>query len=460
MACGGDDDALTDAGTDTGADTGMDASEDAPPGDPSFVASCVYENPFSMEQDCKEYRGPGWSMASAEADCGDVFLGAAGTFAVGECDLPSEVGRCTVGEPGTAEGYVLVNSGDPGSCGAAGSACEGFLGGTFVAAPECSSCEPSETEGQPFIPWFQDCREPLDDTPGLSADGQVCTPTIISGSTEPGRHFADYADCDVVRAQRPYYAAPSTVEMDPEDPRLDDEEYMAELEWLTSQAESSACVCCHSASRTPEGPAVWDTEAGPLWIDTVSDEALAMLGGYTDSAAFGFLPADESNGFDRSTTGLPTTDRDRMLAFFDRELERRGLSREDAEAQPPFAPFFRELIEFEPEACPEGIGMDEDGSIRWTGGGARYVHILEPGSQAPGVQPNWDMPEGTLWHIRMDPEAQAMGCGMSYGELPENAIQVIPEEGDAPALVSGQQYFLYVQRDIAQPIARCLFTAP
>ena len=457
-ACGDDDGGSVDPSPDAGAPADDAGAER----DPDFVAGCTYVNGFSGSEDCKEYRGPGWSPEGAARDCERVFLGEAGAFVEGEaCAFEEEVGRCVVGTPGQPRGYVLVSSGDPTNCGAAQSACETFAGGTFEPAPICASCEPGEETGQPFIPMFVDCRDPIEGEPaGAGPDGQVCTPTIISGSTEPGRRYTDYADCSVVLTQRPYYAEDAGVEMDPEDPRLDDAEYMAEVDWLKEQAEASACACCHTASDTPEGAAIWDTEAGPLWVDTISDEALAMLAGFTDSAGFGFLPAEENNGFDRSETGLPTTDVPRLRAFAERELARRELSVEEARELEPFAPFFRELIEFEPEACPEGTGVDADGQLRWTGGGARYVHVLEADAQAPGTPPNWDLPEGTLWAISVPPDVGAMGCGMAYGELPEGAVQRVPAEGAPPALESGEQYFLYVQRDIVQPITRCLFTAP
>ena len=428
-------------------------------GDPAFVASCVYENSFSSSPECREYRGAGWSSSSASADCEAVFFGMAGSYAEGPCALDDEIGRCVVGEL-DGEGYTIVSTGEATSCGAAQAGCEAFAGGTFAADPVCNSCEPGDEEGQPFVPPYTDCRPPLEGEPPGASDGEVCTVTLISASTEEGRRFADYAECDVVRNQRPYYAERAEVTVVPDDPRVSDADYLTELAWVRGQAEASACACCHTASDTPDGAAIWDTEAEPFWIDTVSDAALAMLAGYTDSAAFGFLPTEENNGFDRSTTGLPTTDRDRLVAFFDTELTRRGLTETDAREQPLFAPMFRELIEFEPEACAEGVGMDEDGLIRWTGGGARYVSILEADARSPGLPPNWDLPEGTLWAIAASPDTSAMGCGMAYGAVPENVSQRVPENGAPPALVSGQQYYLYVQRDVALPIARCLFTAP
>jgi len=426
-----------------------------------FVASCGYVNAFSETPECKEYRGGTWTQEAAEADCRRVFLGRAGTFALGEaCAFDDETGRCVVGDL-EDDGYTLVSSGEPSSCGAARTGCETFAGGTFNPASVCGDgCIPGEDVGQPFVPMIVDCRPAREGEPAGTTDGEVCTPTIISGSTEPGRRYADYADCDVVRTQRPYYAMPTEVTSTPDDPRLEDAEYLEELGWLRAEAEASACACCHSSSRTPSGAAVWDTEAGPLWIDTVSDEALAMLGGLTDSAAFGFLPTAQNNGFDRSETGLPTTDTARLRAFVARELERRGLTVDEARALPPVAPFFRELIEFEPEACAEGVGLDAEGILRWNGGNARYVYVLEADAASPGVPPNFDLPEGTLWSIAVSPEATSIACETAYGAVPEGAAQRVPAEGAAPALVSGSTYFLVVLRDVAQPITRCLFVAP
>jgi hypothetical protein len=430
-------------------------------GDPDFVASCVYENTFAMAPECREYRGPGWDEGSVTRDCARVFLGMRGELRLGApCDFEDEIGRCTVGDV-DADGYVIVSAGDASACGAAQTGCETFAGGTFVADAACDACAATGDEGPgAVVPDEPDCRDPLPGEPAGTADGQVCTPVMISGSTEPGRFYPDYADCDVVRTQRPYYGMPTPPNDDPDDPRLDDAAYRAELEWVRAQAEASACACCHTGSATPDGAALWDTEAGPLWIDTVSDEALAMLGGFTDSAAFGFFAPEDNNGFDRSTTGLPTTDAPRLRAFVERELARRGLTLEEARGLPPFAPFFRELIEFEPDACAEGVGLDPDGAIRWTGGGARRLWVLEADAQAPGVPPNWDLPGGTLWAIRTEPEAPAMSCGMAYGELDDGVVQRVPADGEPPPLVSGETYFLYVERDLAQPITRCLFTAP
>lgn len=440
-----------------GSDAGVDA-----PADPNFVANCVYTNTFADSLECREYRGAGWNPESAEFDCSRVFLRMAGELTVGSpCAVPDEIGRCVVGNL-EEDGYVVISTGDPSACGGALTGCETFAGGTFFPDPSCNSCAATGAEESgAIVPTSMDCRDPLPgEPPGLS-DGQVCTNVLISGSTEPGRRFTDYGNCDVVRTQRPYYSMATPIDVDPDDPRLSDDDYMAELLWVREQAEASACICCHTDSGTPSGAAIWNTEAGDLWIDTVSDDALAMFGGFTDSAGFGFFDPAENNGFDRSETGLPSTDVPRLRAFVERELTRRGISLEEARTLPPFAPQFRELIEFEPEACDEGIGIDADGTLRWTGGAARYVWVIEEGGGSPGVPPNWDLPEGTLWALRVDADSAPMSCGMSYGEVGPTMIQRVPEDGSAPPeLVSGETYYLAVMRDLAQPITRCLFTAP
>jgi hypothetical protein len=453
-ACGsGDTTSHADSGT-------LDGSASDAAGD--FVASCVYENTFSRRIDCREYRGT-WNATTAAADCARVFFNAAGTLTVGSaCELTDVIGVCVVGDL-EANGTATLSTGTAEACGATRTACETFARGTFEPAAVCdTSCTAVDPNAPPpFTPMIVDCRAPADgEGPGMGPDGQVCTPTIISGSTEPGRQFADYASCDAVRTQRPYYGAPSTPTPDPTDARLTDSDYMAEVAWLKAEAEASACVCCHAASRTPSGAAVWDTEAGALWVDTLTDRALAMFAGYTDSAAFGFLPAAENNGFDRSLTGLPTTDVARLQRFAEREFTRRGVTLEQARAESPFAPFFRDLIDYTPSACEDGIGIDADGNVRWTGGAARYLSILEAGSKSPGVPPNWDLPEGTLWAIAVGPATAPMSCGMQYGEVPAGATQRVPSSGSAPRLTSGQMYYLYVQADVVQPITRCTFVAP
>jgi hypothetical protein len=48
---------------------------------------------------------------------------------------------------------------------------------------------------------------------------------------------------------------------------------------------------------------------------------------------------------------------------------------------------------------------------------------------------------------------------VAYGSEPDGASQSWPVDGDAPALVAGQTYYLVALLDIYQPATRCLFTA-
>jgi hypothetical protein len=238
-----------------------------------------------------------------------------------------------------------------------------------------------------------------------------------------------------------------------------DPEYAAELAWVTEQASACACVCCHQASATPEGAAIWDTEAAGNWINTFTPYGLAFAGGFLDSSLLGAYPAAENNGFDRASTGLPTTDPARMAAFFARELEHRGLSPADfADADPTPAPFYQQWI-FEPKTCAEGEGVAGDGTIRWVGGDARYVYVLAADAPNPGVPPNLDLPDGTHWRVDVPWDSSPMASGsVVYGEIPESARQSFPAAGSPPALKAGSTYYLYVLADIAVPITRCLFT--
>ncbi|EYF02278.1 hypothetical protein [Chondromyces apiculatus] len=311
-----------------------------------------------------------------------------------------------------------------------------------------------------FQPPVLECRAPSEgEPPGQSDGGEVCTWTMISGCTEPGRKFAEYTSCDPVYTQRPYRpVAPPEPFAEP-DPRMADPAYVTELGWVREQVEACACVCCHQQGITPKGAAVWDIDAPGNWMNTFSAYGLAFAGGFIDSSLLGAYPAEENNGFDRATTGLPSTDPARMAAFFANELAYRGQSPEDfAEANPTPEFFYQQSI-YEPEACAEGEGMRADGTIAWSGGPARYVYVLESDAANPGVPPNLDLPEGTLWRLDVDPDAAPLAPGsVRYGEISGGAKQGFPAAGAAAPLTPGATYYLYVLADVGFPFTRCLFT--
>lgn len=450
---------------DTGADTGAgDIPEDTEEPEvvdpePASVGACEYTNLFSSDAECKAYSGAAWDAASAEADCAVVQFGQSPVFiAGGNCGFEEELGQCVVGDV-DAMGYTLHLSGnDPGGCGIASAACEGFGGGTFFADPLCDeepTVDPAPANG--FVWPYLDCREPLEgEEPGAS-EGLVCTHTLISACTEEGRRFVDYASCDDVVTQRPYYAYGTDAPPE-DDPRLEDDEYLSELDWVTEQVEACACTCCHS-DDAPSGSSGWTIDAGTLWLDTVDDAGLAMLAGLSDSSAFGAYPPEENNGFDRSTTGLPTTDVERMQTFLLEEYLRRGNTEEEGRAGAPFGgPLYSQLI-YEPTACVSGDGFDDNGDLEWPSS-ARYVYVLEAGSANPAVPPNLDLPEGTIWRIDVPIGSRPVQAPLTYGEVPDGAIQYFPNDVEPASLVSGETYYVVALGDVGIPLIRCLAVYP
>ena len=426
------------------------------------LGRCIYVNRFSDAEECREYRGEDWTEAAAQADCSEWKS----TLEVGErCEYPSILGACIL-NGGTEEVVRVVMPGDdPKDCRSSERGCELFGGGVFLASALCGGADLDDIEddGVVFQPPVLECVDPLPgEPPGLSADGKVCTWSLISGCTEPGRKFNEYSSCEQVLTQRPYSPLPPAPPPAEPDTRLmDDPAYAAEVAWVTEQVEACACVCCHQTSVTPEGASVWDIEAPGNWINSFSPYGLAFAGGVLDSSLLGAFPAADNNGFDRALTGLPTTDPDRMYNFFVAELIHRGFSVDDFAGSNPTPEIFHQQAIFEPSACAEGEGVAADGTVTWSGGRARYLYVLAEGSDNPGVPPNLDLPAGTLWRIDVPPEGSSLRSGeVRYGEVPAGTAQKAPATGSPPSLVSGATYYLYALADVMVPITRCTFTAP
>ena len=434
----------------------------APDGDAGPAGRCSYVNPFSDALECKEYLGSAWTDAAMAEDCNAPIPGAdPGQLEAGlACDRTSVLGECAI-DAGAPEATTLVFPG------VAGADCSGLKLGCTFAGGELTTTELCDDDGgggggstSVFRPFEKICRDPVGDEPaGQGPDGQVCTWQAISGSTEAGRRFEDYADCTVVRTQRPYWAGNIDVETDPADPRLADPAWVAEYTWVTSEVRADACVCCHSSVEVPNGASGWDLE-DPIWTDGLDDDGMAVMAGWVDSTVFGAFAAADNNGFDRSRTGAPTTDADRMIAFFAGELFRRGLDREDFADTAPFGgPLYDQLV-YEADACGAGIGVGTDGVLDWGSRDARYVYVLTADASPPGAPPNLDLPDGTLWRLDVAWDAAPVASGLAYGEVPEGTSQAWPLDGAPPELLSGETYYLYALTDIYQPLQRCLFEMP
>ena len=462
-------DALFDGSTDADPDDSTDADQDGDQGgdddgggdgDGPTAAndSCNYTSPFTQSPECRDYVGEAWTVSEVAADCsgvgGEVSAGVA-------CASEGVLGRCVFDDGTEWEQQTVIYGDDDGACGLSATGCETFGGGEWVPEPICEGSDGGDGDtSSVFIQPTRECVDPIEGEPaGQSEDGKVCTWQAIAASTEEGRRFRDYASCDVIYTQRPYYAAAPNAAAAQPDPRLDDPSYLTELNWVRSQIESSACVCCHS-TESAAGPSNWYIDAPNNWVDTMYDTGLALGAGWVDSVSFGAYDPADNNGFDRINSGFPTTDPERMVAFFVAELEHRGKTEADFANTPPFGgPLYGQLV-YQPSECENGEGVEPDGTVVWTGGPARYVYVLEPGSQSPTVPPNLDLPAGTLWRIDVPWDGgEPIASGeVRYAELPAGLSQRYPSDAAPQALVPGQQYYLYVTRDVGIPITRCLFT--
>ncbi len=341
-------------------------------------------------------------------------------------------------------------------------ACEDADDDAALTTEETDGVDPAVPPGMPelptFIPATRTCRPPLDgEPPGQSDGGQICTWQGIPGATEEGRRFRDYASCDVVRTQRPYYPVPPADTYAQEEPRMQDPEYVAELDWVRAQVDASGCSCCHS-SDAPAGPVRWSVDMPGHWVSAMSDRDVAGMAEWYDTTVFGRYEPEDNNGFVRAY-GMPSTDPERILAFFEAELDARGLVREDFADAPPTGGPLIEQETFVPGACTEGEGVAPDGTVLWLGGPARYVYVLEAGSENPTIPPNKDLPAGTRWRLDVHHRDLPIAPGsLRYGDVPSGRMQRHPVDGPPAALQVGETYYLYVTKDVFQPITRCLFT--
>jgi hypothetical protein len=233
---------------------------------------------------------------------------------------------------------------------------------------------------------------------------------------------------------------------------------LKELAWVSEQIAATGCVCCHDSKALGKEASQWDIRLGPLWLDSLTDTGLALFAGLADSSVLGAYHPPDNNGFNRDITGIPSTDSERMKKFMLEELTRRGISEEQARAVPPFGgPIYSNRVAV-PTECGPGEGVAPDGTIVWKGAAARYVYVMSEESDNPGVPPNLDLPEGTLFRLDVLASKPPIASGVAYGTTPEGSFQSFPAAARADALTLGTHYHLYVLRDVGLPLANCLFT--
>lgn len=433
------------------------------------VGYCVYKNAFSGYEECKDYVG-NWTVKEATDDCSN----AGSTINLDKkCSIADDkrFGDCVFIVDKAKEKYAVVALpvNDKTKCESMERGCEFFGGGSFVPTDICGGkTNNGPTETLPvFQPGKYECQDPKDgDKAGQGPNGQICTMNAISGATEPGRSYFKYGNCELVRSQRPYYPAPPEKGWDKDDARMKDPAYVKENNWVKEQVLATACVCCHS-TNAPKGTSNWYIEAGPNWINSMSDNALAMGAGWISSVGFGAYPKDQNNGFSRPTPADPnhtiftTTDDARMRKFFEAELSHRGKKRSDFSGEIYAAGPLDTQRLYKPEECKGSQSIEADGTINWGTGEARYIYVMKADTNSPGVPPNLDIPEGTMWKVdvKYDGGTPIASGKIKYGEVPDGALQAFPKEGQPAAIEAGQKYYLYVLKDIANPLARCIVTA-
>ncbi len=424
------------------------------------IGSCSYTSPFSKLPECRDFYGA--EVGEAEANCAHVDA----TFQEGvPCEVANQLGTCTFEEDGV-QIQATVEGTDASNCGSNRFGCEVFANGYWEPSSTCSGTDEIEVLDDPFPQPVQECSDPLPGEPaGQSANGQVCTWDMVSGATEEGRHFSDYAQCAPVIRQRGYTAVPANPLADEPDPRMDDPEYVAEVDWVRGQVESGSCECCHS-SVASEGAAVFNTDFEGNFANQFNDRGLAMAAGWIPTIGFGTYPPEQNNGFERSSPEdpylsiIPTTDQARMMAFFEGELTHRGVVPDDFAGDTQGAGPLDEQLAYEPEQCSDAEGIGSDGTLRWLPGRARYIYVLAADATSPTVPPNLDLPDGTSWRVDLPADGSPVESEtVVYGQVPAGMIQVFPASGPPEALVPGKEYYLYVSADVLYPISRCIFTA-
>lgn len=296
----------------------------------------------------------------------------------------------------------------------------------------------------------------------LDEEEEVCTWQAIQGCVPEGVRFVDVAECDAVWAQRGYVPGEPYDYISPDaESRLADPVYQAEEDWVKDQVTACGCVCCHSDTEAPAGPSGWSIDGPGLLTDGFSADGLAMMSGWDNSELLMSYPTDDNNGFDRWTTGVPTTDVPRMQSFFADALRQRGFTEADFDPETPAPDFVNVQRVYEPVDCEAGIGVQADGQVLWSGGAARYVYVLDAGAENPLPPPLRDEPEGTLWLVEVHHTDAPVASGdVRYGVPSGTLRQRIPDAGPPPALISGRHYLLYTLSDILLPSTRCLFVAP
>jgi len=293
---------------------------------------------------------------------------------------------------------------------------------------------------------------PPDTVYSVDESGQAlyCVWRSVVGTVPEGYRYTDLSTCDEVFTQAPSWFVEPTQRYVSDTDLLNDAEYVEELNWVQSQVESSGCACCHASAANSGNTSGFDVSAPAIWTDTIENYQLAMISGrLPDHILFGVLEADVNHGFSRELTMFPSTDPERMQAFFNAEFERRnGTEEEEIEGQAAFDTFFDRLEEPFSDCVTPWQGLI-DGRIVWDGDEKiRQFYVLKTDAKTPGFPPNRDLPEGTVWAVYVNPDQSPISSGtLALGTVPDGAYQAFPADGSEPVFTPGETYRLFATPD-------------
>jgi len=318
------------------------------------------------------------------------------------------------------------------------------------SSPPPDTSDTPERASENFIMPFETCPD----------ESEWCFWNANGGCVPEGERFVDWGDCPTVRTQ----GIPWTASVNPaadSDPRLSDPDYTAELTWVTAQANAAACVCCHSSDTGSAN--VFDISVGPTWVSTFTNRGVMMAAGIVTSDELGAFRPEDNHGFDRYTTMFPTTDVERFRRFFLEELDHRQVSQEEIDSVRPLAGPLSGNTVSETTSCSTGVGIDAQGVFHWKGTAIRYAWVQRPDAANPGIPPNLDLPENTIWQASVHHENPAIPPGsLVYSAKPPGAEQTYPaEDAGLPTLTAGETYKLFLLPDHGQYLLEnCTFVYP
>ena len=284
------------------------------------------------------------------------------------------------------------------------------------------------------------------------SDGQrlLCIWESVVGCAPEGVQYTEVSDCTQAFTQAPSWFVEPTQRFVSDPALMDDPDFVAELDWVQAQVESSGCACCHASGINSGNTSGFDVHAPQVWTDTMETYQIAMLTGeFADHSLFGAVDSEDNHGFIRDHTMFPSTDPERMKAFFLSEFERRGGTEEnEQEAEEGFETFFGRLFEPYSECVSPWQGMEDDRVVWESGDSIRQFYVLEESADTPGFPPTLDKPDGTVWAIYVSPDQDPIPSGsIQLGEVPTGAVQVIPEDGSPPVFTPGTTYRLFATPD-------------